>query len=66
MVVLHNAATDAVDFLGRKQIANDPSLYNDAIAACSVAVAFLALARWASGLEANVSKYPWCPFADVD
>src|SRR5277367_4495692 len=72
-VVMYNAATRAVTFMGCKQIAENPALYDGPVAAGSVAIAFFALSYSIAprtpgmvGFDATVSKCPWCPFADAE
>ncbi len=73
IVVIYNATKHAVTFMGCKQIADNPALYDSAVAAGSVAIAFFALSYSAAprtpgmvGFDATVSKCPWCPFTDVE
>jgi len=72
VVVMYDTTTRAVTFIGCKQIADNPALYDGAVAAGSVAIAFFAIVRAAprtSGMvsfDAAVSKCPWCPFTDAE
>jgi len=71
MCVLYNESTRVVTFLGCKQIADNPSLYDNAVAAGSVAIAFFKVVRCAPrtpgtvGLEAVTSTTPWCPLTEA-
>ncbi len=73
VVVMYNATTRAVTFIGCKQIADNPALYDGAVAPGSVAIAFFAPSYSIAtrtpgmvGFDATVSKCPWCPFTDAE
>lgn len=71
IVIMYNESTRAVTFLGKAEIARDPTLYDGAVAAGSVAIAFFAMARCAPrtpdvvGVEAITSTTPWCPLTEA-
>ena len=68
MVILHNAATDDLTFLGRAQIADDPALYENALAAGSVPFAFFTLSAFdnPNGPAVESKFAPWCPFTHAE
>jgi len=72
IVVMYNASTRVVTFLGKKEIADTPALYDGAVAAGAVAIAFFKMVRCAPrtpdvvGLEAVTSVCRWNPLAESE
>jgi hypothetical protein len=64
LAILRNPASRAVTFLGRKQIEDNPWIYDAAISSGLGVIAFFSLTKAPGGFEVKISKTPWCPLSE--